>query len=101
MDENKKLEFRGSSFMALVPFAIFIVITIALSFFNAADTNMMIGAGVASCNSLELSCMYVHKRVFRTIISILWLCYRCRFWYGMCTGLFTRWNSRNDGSYIE
>lgn len=31
MDENKKLEFRGSSFMALVPFAIFIVITIALS----------------------------------------------------------------------
>lgn len=23
MDENKKLEFRGSSFMALVPFAIF------------------------------------------------------------------------------
>lgn len=46
MDENKKLEFRGSSFMALVPFAIFIVITIALSFFNAADTNMMIGAGV-------------------------------------------------------
>ena len=43
MDENKKLEFRGSSFMALVPFAIFIVITIALSFFNAADTNMMIG----------------------------------------------------------
>lgn len=34
MDENKKLEFRGSSFMALVPFAIFIVITIALSFFN-------------------------------------------------------------------
>lgn len=46
MGENKKLEFRGSSFMALVPFAIFIVITIALSFFNAADTNMMIGAGV-------------------------------------------------------
>ena len=46
MDENKKVEFRGSSFMALVPFAIFIVITIALSFFNAADTNMMIGAGV-------------------------------------------------------
>ena len=26
MDENKKLEFRGSSFMALVPFAIFIVL---------------------------------------------------------------------------
>ena len=46
MEENKKLEFRGSSFMALVPFAIFIVITITLSFFNAADTNMMIGAGV-------------------------------------------------------
>ena len=46
MEENKKLEFRGGSFMALIPFAIFIIITIALSFFNAADQNMMIGAGV-------------------------------------------------------
>lgn len=46
MEENKRLEFRGSSFMALIPFAIFIIITISLSFFNAADQNMMIGAGV-------------------------------------------------------
>lgn len=46
MSENKKLEFRGGSFMALIPFAIFIVITIGLSFANAADLNMMIGAGV-------------------------------------------------------
>ena len=46
MNENKKLEFRGGSFMALIPFAIFIVITIGLSFANAADLNMMIGAGV-------------------------------------------------------
>ncbi|TCS72877.1 transporter (NhaC family) [Muricomes intestini] len=44
--EEKRLEFRGSSFCALIPFAIFIVITITLSFFNAADLNMMIGAGV-------------------------------------------------------
>lgn len=43
MHEEKRLEFRGSSFMALVPFAIFIVITITLSFLNAADLNMMIG----------------------------------------------------------
>lgn len=46
MEKNKQLEFRGSSFMSFVPFIIFIVITISLSFFNAADTNMMIGAGV-------------------------------------------------------
>ena len=41
MSENKKLEFRGGSFMALIPFAIFIVITIGLSFANAADLNMI------------------------------------------------------------
>lgn len=46
MEKNKQLEFRGGSFMSFVPFVIFIVITITLSFFNAADTNMMIGAGV-------------------------------------------------------
>lgn len=34
--------------MALVPFVIFITITILLSFYNAADLNMMIGAGVLS-----------------------------------------------------
>lgn len=43
---EKRLEFRGNPFLALVPFAIFITITIALSFFQAADLNMMIGAGV-------------------------------------------------------
>lgn len=46
MEEKEKLEFRGNNFTALVPFMIFIIITISLSFFNAADTNMMIGAGV-------------------------------------------------------
>ena len=46
MTEKKTLEFRGGSFMALIPFAIFIVITIGLSFMDAADLNMMIGAGV-------------------------------------------------------
>ena len=43
--------------------------------------------------ALELSCMYVHKRVFRTIISILWMCNCSRIWYGMCACLFTRRNS--------
>lgn len=46
MEKSTELEFRGNSFLALVPFAIFISITISLSFFNAADLNMMIGAGV-------------------------------------------------------
>lgn len=46
MERNEKLQFRGSSFTALVPFVIFISITVVLSFFNAADQNMMIGAGV-------------------------------------------------------
>lgn len=46
MKNEKTLEFRGSSFTALIPFLIFIVITISLSFANAADLNMMIGAGV-------------------------------------------------------
>ena len=45
-ETNKKLEFRGNTFCALIPFVIFIAITITLSFFNAADLNMMIGAGV-------------------------------------------------------
>lgn len=44
--ENKRLKFKISEFMALLPFAIFITVTITLSFFNAADLNMMIGAGV-------------------------------------------------------
>ena len=43
MENGKRLEFRGGSFCALIPFVIFIVITISLSFFNAADLNMMIG----------------------------------------------------------
>ena len=54
MDENKKLEFRGSSFMALVPFAIFIVITIALSFFNAADTNKVSFKKQMSSSSVQV-----------------------------------------------
>ena len=43
---EEKLQFKGNDFFALVPFVIFISITIFLSFFNAADLNMMIGAGV-------------------------------------------------------
>ena len=48
MESKKRLEFRGGSGMALVPFAIFIVITIALSFANFQDINMMVGAGVVA-----------------------------------------------------
>ena len=44
--EAKKLEFRGGSAMSLIPFIFFIVITIALSFANFQDINMMVGAGV-------------------------------------------------------
>ena len=44
-------------------------------------------------NGSKLSCMYVHKRIFRTIISILWMCNCSRIWYGMCACLFTRRNS--------
>lgn len=47
MDE-KKLEFRGGRAMALVPFAIFIVITIGLSFANFQDINAMVAAGVVA-----------------------------------------------------
>ena len=46
--ETKRLEFRGGSGMALIPFVIFIVITIALSFANFQDINMMVGAGVVA-----------------------------------------------------
>jgi len=45
-NENKRLEFKGSQFMALIPFLIFIVITIILSFLKAADLNMMIGSAI-------------------------------------------------------
>ncbi|CDI40301.1 Na+/H+ antiporter NhaC-like protein (fragment) [Tepidanaerobacter acetatoxydans Re1] len=40
------LSFRPSQFAALVPFAIFIIITISLSFMKAADLNMMIASGI-------------------------------------------------------
>ncbi|MEG1642268.1 MAG: Na+/H+ antiporter NhaC family protein [Synergistaceae bacterium] len=46
MKQDHLLKYKGTNFFALVPFMIFITITIALSFFNAADLNMMIGAGV-------------------------------------------------------
>lgn len=46
MREENVLEFRGGSKMSLVPFMTFIVITIGLSFINAADLNMMIASGV-------------------------------------------------------
>lgn len=40
------LSFKPSQFAALVPFAIFIIITISLSFMKAADLNMMIASGI-------------------------------------------------------
>lgn len=43
---NKKLEFRGGSFMSLIPFVVFIVVTIVLSFANFQDINMMVAACV-------------------------------------------------------
>ena len=46
MKEEKVLKFKGGSKMSLVPFGIFIVITIGLSFINAADLNMMIASGI-------------------------------------------------------
>lgn len=46
MEEGKKLEFYGGNGMSLIPFIVFIVITIGLSFINAADLNMMIASGV-------------------------------------------------------
>lgn len=46
MKTEEKLEFYGGSKMALVPFLIFVIITIGLSFANAADLNMMIASGV-------------------------------------------------------
>ena len=46
MKEEKVLKFKGGSKMSLVPFGIFIIITISLSFINAADLNMMIASGI-------------------------------------------------------
>lgn len=44
--EEKNLEFFGGNGMSLIPFIVFIVITIGLSFINAADLNMMIASGI-------------------------------------------------------
>lgn len=44
--DSKILSFRPSQFVALVPFVIFIIITISLSFMKAADLNMMIASGI-------------------------------------------------------
>ena len=43
---ERRLTFRGGRAMALVPFAIFIIITIGLSFANFQDINAMVAAGV-------------------------------------------------------
>ena len=58
--EEKKLEFRGGRAMALVPFVIFIVVTIGLSFANFQDIDAMVTAGMIAlligmifCKSLE------------------------------------------------
>ncbi len=44
--DTKILSFRPNQFAALVPFIIFIIITISLSFMKAADLNMMIASGI-------------------------------------------------------
>ena len=44
--DTKILSFRPNQFTALVPFIIFIIITISLSFMKAADLNMMIASGI-------------------------------------------------------
>ena len=44
--EEKKLECRGGRAMALVPFVIFIVVTIGLSFANFQDIDAMVTAGM-------------------------------------------------------
>lgn len=46
MEKEKTLEFKGGSKASLIPFMTFIIITIGLSFINAADLNMMIASGV-------------------------------------------------------
>lgn len=46
MEGKEKLEFYGGKGMSLIPFIVFIVITIGLSFINAADLNMMIASGI-------------------------------------------------------
>ena len=44
--KTEKLEFRGGNYMSLLPFTVFIITTIALSFANFQDISMMVGAGV-------------------------------------------------------
>ena len=46
MKTNDKLDFYGDKGASLIPFLIFLVITIALSMINLADINMMCAAGV-------------------------------------------------------
>ncbi len=46
MEKEIKLELYTGSWASLIPFLIFIVITIGLSFINAADLNMMTASGV-------------------------------------------------------
>ncbi len=46
MNTEKKLEFIGGNGISLLPFVVFIIITIGLSFVNAADLNMMIASGI-------------------------------------------------------
>ena len=46
MNKKDLLEFHGGRIVSLIPFMTFIIITIGLSFINAADLNMMIASGV-------------------------------------------------------
>lgn len=44
--QGRRITFRGGPFAALVPFLVFIIITIVLSFMDAADLNAMIAASL-------------------------------------------------------
>lgn len=46
MIKDEKLKFFPNEFAALIPFVVFIVVTIILTFKDAADINMMVAAGL-------------------------------------------------------
>ena len=59
--EEPRLTFRFGPGMALIPFAIFITITIALSFANCQDISMMVGSGVAALLIGMLFCTDINE----------------------------------------
>ena len=59
--KTEKLEFRGGNYMSLLPFAVFIITTIALSFANFQDISMMVGAGVVGLLIGMLFCKDINR----------------------------------------